>query len=419
MSLSNLGSIFSLAQRFDEALQCFSRAVSAQSTQPALWYGLATAQRSLGDFAAAESSCTEAIRLDPHYAEAHWLRSGLRKQTAGHNHVEQLEAELAGNHAHGQSKALLCYALAKELEDLTQYARSFEHLRVGAQTYRQQLNYDVARDVETLQCIVSSHGSGALQSAGPGYNGAAPIFVVGLPRSGTTLVERIVQSHTSVVSVGERNDFALELIRAAKAAAGGRRIDRNQLVRESLSFDLAALGRSYVGSVAPEESGQRRVLDKMPINYLYCGLIHAALPDARIICVRRNPMDSCYAAYKTILTGPYGFSYDLDELGRYFVAFHSLVEHWRATLPSHAYLEVQYESLVHDPQSQARRIMAFLNLPWQQQINDFFMSAAPSATASAAQVRQPVYVSSVGKWRHYREQLAPLARRLGSLSAPP
>ena len=413
--LSNLGTLFSLCQRFDEALRCFAAAVSAQRNNAAYWYGVATAQRSLGDFAAAEAACAQAIGIDPGHAEAHWLRSGLTKQTASLNHVSELEAQLAKRPADRQSRTLLCYALAKELEDLGQYTRSFEYLSSGASTYRRTLNYDVARDIDTLQCIMDSHGVQDLRGAKRGFRGAAPVFVVGLPRSGTTLFERIVQSHSAVVSVGERNDFALELMRAAKTASAGQRSDRNQLVRESLRLDKKAKKHRYVESVSPDDSHGRRVLDKMPINYLYCGLIHAALPDAKIICLRRDPMDSCFAAYKTFLTGPYGFSYDLDELGRYFLAFHALVEHWKTTLPTDAYTEVHYESLVSHPQTEARRIIAFLALPWQPQIDDFFASAAPSATASAAQVRQPVYVSSVGKWQHYREQLAPLAQRLKSL----
>ncbi len=408
---SNLGSIFSVCQRFDEAQACFARAVAAQKHNAAYWYGLATAQRALGNLNAAEASCTEAIRLDPRHAEAWWLRSGLRKQTQSDNHIAALEAELGAN----QAKTLLHYALAKELEDLGQYSRSFEHLRAGAQLYRRSLNYDVARDIQTLKSLIAAHGAPEIRAAAPGYAGAAPVFIVGLPRSGTTLVERIIQSHTSVVSVGERNDFALELMRAAQTAAAGARLDREQLVKRSLGLDLAALGRRYVESTTPEDSNGRRVLDKMPVNYLYCGLIHAALPEARIICLRRDPLDSCYAAYKTFLTGPYGFSYDLDELGRYYLAFHALVEHWRAVLPTHAYTEVHYESLVNNPRAEARRLVDFLGLPWQQHIDDFFMSAAPSATASAAQVRQPVYASSIGKWRHYREELAPLAARLQPL----
>jgi tetratricopeptide (TPR) repeat protein len=414
--LSNLGSIFSACQCFAEAQGCFARAVSLAKERAAYWYGLATAQRALGDFAAAEAACTEAVRLDPRHVEAYWLRSGLRRQTDSRNHVAALEAELGGN----PGQVLLYYALAKELEDLGQYARSFEYLSAGSQIYRRSLNYDVAQDIQTLECIAASHGVQALRGATAGYSGAAPIFVIGLPRSGTTLVERIIQSHTGVVSVGERNDFALELMRVAKVAVGGARLDREQLVKGSLGLDMGTLGRRYVEATEPENARGRRVLDKMPVNYLYCGLIHAALPEARIICLRRDPMDSCYAAYKTFLTGPYGFSYDLEELGRYYLAFHALVEHWCAVLPAHAYTEVHYESLVNDPRSEARRLVGFLGLPWQQHIDEFFMSDAPSATASASQVRQPVYASSIGKWRHYREQLAPLAAQLQAvLSAPP
>lgn len=410
--LSNLGSIFSLCQSFYEARDCFSRAVSAQKENAAYWYGLATAQRALGHLDEAEASCNEASRLNPQHAEAYWLRSGLRKQTNSDNHVPALEAALAAGYARGQSEVLLRYALAKELEDLGEYARSFEHLRVGARTYRGLLNYDVARDIQTLNCLTASQGPEEIRSAGPGYTGAAPIFVVGLPRSGTTLVERIIQSHTAVVSVGERNDLALELMRLAKAASAGARLNREQLVKRSLSLDMQALGRRYAESINPDHSHGRRTLDKMPINYLYCGLIHAALPEARIVCLRRGSMDSCYAAYKAFLTGPYGFSYDLDELGRYYLAFDELVAHWRAVLPAHVYTEVYYESLVSDPRATARKLIAFLDLPWEPQIDDFFMSAVPSATPSAPQVRQPVYASSIGKWRHYRQQLTPLAARL-------
>jgi tetratricopeptide (TPR) repeat protein len=182
--LSNLGSIFSACQRFDEALRCFANAVSIQKENAAYCYGLATAQRSLGEFSAAEASCAQVIRLDPRHVQGHWLRSGLRKQTANDNHIGAHEAALASDYARGQSKTLLCYALAKELEDLGQYAKSFEHLSDGAQTYRKLLNYNVTTDVQTLRCIADSHGKQALRAAKPGYAGAAPIFVVGLPRTG-------------------------------------------------------------------------------------------------------------------------------------------------------------------------------------------------------------------------------------------
>jgi hypothetical protein len=181
------------------------------------------------------------------------------------------------------------------------------------------------------------------------------------------------------------------------------------MIERSLQTDMAALGQAYWDRVKSE---RQRPLDKMPINYLYCGLIHRALPRARIISVRRNAMDSCYSAFKAFLRGPYAFTYNLDELGQYYLAYERLVQHWRQTLPPDAYLEVHYEDVVANAAGEARRMLDFLGLAWEPRVLEFHRSGGSSSTASAAQVRQPIYSSSVGKWRRYEAQLAPLRQLL-------
>jgi hypothetical protein len=222
----------------------------------------------------------------------------------------------------------------------------------------------------------------------------------------------MIQSHSQVNSVGERNDFALEMSRLAVEKSGIGQPSRNELVAAALQIDMAELGRAYAERIRPGSADAVRVIDKMPVNYLYCGLILAALPNARIVSLARDPMDSCYAAYKAFLRGPYSFTYDLDELGHYFLAFRRLMEHWRTSLPQSAYLEVQYESLVTDFENGARRLIEYLGLDWEDQVLDFQKSTAASATASAVQVRRGVYSTSIGKWKNYASELEPLRRAL-------
>ena len=158
--------------------------------------------------------------------------------------------------------------------------------------------------------------------------------------------------------------------------------------------------------------GHVRFIDKTLQNYLYCGLIYAALPKARIILLQRHPMDACWAMYKAHFRGKFSFSYQQIELAEYYLAYRRLVRHWRATLPSHALLEINYEDIVSDQSAASRRLIAFAGLPWDDEVLRFHESPAPSATASAVQVRRPIYSSSVGKWRHHAERLAPLRARL-------
>jgi hypothetical protein len=304
----------------------------------------------------------------------------------------------------------LCYALAKELEDMGEYRESFVFLKRGADLRRSRLSYQVASDVEAMAEIARVFDAARLAKVVPLQAVAAdapiPVFVLGLPRSGTTLVDRIISSHTAVDSLGELSDLPLAVMRVV-----GRSPGKFDLIRRSASVDAAQIGRSYLESVAGYERSARYFIDKTPHNYLYIGLISLALPQARILHLRRNPLDSCYAMYKTLFRNGAPFSYDLGDLATYYLAREKLMDHWRRVLPGR-FLDVDYERLVGDQETVSRQMVAHCGLEWQPRCLEFYNNESAAATASAAQVRQPIYRSSVERWRSYHTELQPLAAAL-------
>jgi hypothetical protein len=306
----------------------------------------------------------------------------------------------------------LCFALAKELEDVRDYEASFRWLKRACDLRRRHMSYRVDNDLETIEGIIEVFSQQALAGAGGGFDCSDPIFIVGLPRTGTTLVERILSSHSHVFSAGELNNFAQQLTRVAQQGAGGK-LTRRELLQQSAQIDFHQLGRAYFDSTRHLRDESPHFIDKMPLNFLYCGLIHRALPRARIIHVTRSPMDACYAMYKRLFKGAYPMSYDLDDLGRYYLAYRKLMRHWHRTMPGVIYT-LAYEDLVEDQEQSSRRLIEHCGLDWQEACLRFEENTSASATASASQVRQAIYRSSVGKWRHYATQLAPLREILQS-----
>jgi tetratricopeptide (TPR) repeat protein len=399
-ALDALGAVFGFLGRHDRARDLFRRAVAAHPDAPQFLFNLAASERMTGLLDLAESHCDAAIALNAGYCLAHYLRSDLRIQTAQRNHVAEMEALVREGKLGWSDEVMLRYALGKEYDDLEEHDRSFDHVATGARLQRSSIDYDARGDIAEIDNIIQTHTVAWLASLADGYREADPVFVVGLPRTGTTLVERIVASHSGMTSIGETGTFAVELRRAMKTTTRP---------------DFANLGRQYVDAVgafgAPPD---RRIVDKTLKNYLLCGIIHAALPRAKIVLVRREPLDACWAIYRAHFQAGFSFSYDQVELAEYYLAFRRLAQHWKSTLPPHAFLEVSYEDVVHDLEAASRRLVAFLGLPWEDDVLRFHESPAPSATASAVQIRRPLYSSSVGKWRHHADRLAPLRGRLAT-----
>lgn len=399
-----------LGQRPD-AVALYEKATTLNPHEPKHYYNLACLQRSLGDIEAAERNFNRTLELDPSDYEAWKIRSELRTQTTDSNHVVALEALLHQELDDPRAKTQVCYALAKELEDLGEYERSFRYLKQGADSRRSYMRYDVQRDIGTMASIREVFSADLIEQTQGGHDSDEPIFILGMPRTGTTLVERILSSHSDVFAAGELTNFAIEMMQLAKGVAGDRQVDRDKLVRLTARLDFAKLGKAYVDSTRPFTGHTARFIDKLPLNFLYVGLIHLALPNAKIVNLVRHPLDTCYAIYKQLFVDAYPFSYDLVELGRYYVAYDELMRHWEAVLPGVIH-KVSYESLVADFEAEARRLVAHCDLDWQPQCLTFYENPEASLTASTVQVRKPVYGTSVGKWRHFRQQLNPLVKTL-------
>jgi hypothetical protein len=401
------------------ALTAMNHAVASAPDNPNWLHDRATVRRFIGDLEGAEADYDRAIGIAPLRCETLWNRSELRRQTLERNHIADLESSL--KHAlPPEGEVQVRFALAKELEDVGRFVEAFNQLRIGAQSRRARLQYDVKTDVRTVDWIIKAFPTPLVHSAATrdtSWSSEAPIFVVGLPRSGTTLVDRILSSHSQLTSVGEVDCFAHAIVETARRLGGQSDIPRKELVALAAHLDWPVLGKEYLRRVRGLTDVGGPFIDKMPLNYLYCGLIHRALPKARIIHVTRYPMAVCYAIYKTLFKGGYPFSYDFAEIAQYYGAYRRLMEHWQRTLPNLIW-DVNYEALIADREAVTRDLLSKCDLDFEPPCLTFHENSAPSMTASASQVRRPLYDSSVAQWRHYESQLTELRQHLLAVGVP-
>ncbi len=413
-----VGSLYSLLGQHHEALDAASRAVQLDPSRAQYLFNRAALLRFVGRIDEAELAYDRALALDPSDHEAWLNRTELRRQTVERNHIAALEALAARPFSHPRNEVFIRYALAKELEDVGRHAESFAQLRAGATLRRRHIDYDLARDLNTVNLIIDAFPSSRLRDVQVLEPPARPIFVVGLPRTGTTLVERILGSHPEVHGAGELLSFPEALVAAVERLAGRGALSREEMVSTAARVDLRAVGEEYLARTASLGGTRARFVDKLPHNYLYCGLIQQAIPGARIVHVVRNPMASCYAMYKALFRQGYPFSYELDELAEFFVGYRRLMDHWQASMSGVIHV-LRYEELVRSPREVTAAVLHACGLHWHEGCLEFHANPTPSTTASAAQVRRPLYSSSVDLWQHYRTELAPLEARLRAYGIDP
>ena len=410
-----LGGVLVRCGEHEKALTIYEAAERMYSGSADVFRGLASVYRFLGRINDAEAACDRAIELDPRDYETAGLRSSLRKQTPEDNHVPELLAMADAGIRNWRGEVHVCYALAKEHEDLGEFDASFTWLSKGARIKRQHTKYDLDDDVSIFAALKEAFPAESVASrTGSGHDSDEPIFVLGMPRTGSTLVERIISSHSRVQNAGELSTLSIEMVRMVNERCRGRIVHRLELPGLAAALPMKELAQRYLDGVAPVRDGSPRFVDKLPLNSLNVGLIHGALPNAKIVHVLRDPMDSCYAIYKYLFKHGYPFSYDLSELACYYSHYLELMDHWREVLPRGRMYEVHYEDVVTDLPGEARKLIDHLGLDWEPGCENFHSSQHASTTGSASQVRQPVYRSSIGKWKNYGKQLAPLAEALSA-----
>jgi tetratricopeptide (TPR) repeat protein len=410
--LDSLGTLFTYCEESQFALPHFEAAVNADPNNAGYRYNLATAQRMNGalDEAEANLDCVISVRANDYVA--YMTRADLRKQTEDRNHVEEIQKVIESVRDDTTATALF-FALSKELDDLGRYDEAIDALKRGCAAHRSTYHYDVEADIAVIDRLIKTHNKTTLFGNGvKGCEENAPIFILGLPRSGTTLVERIVSAHSKVEARGELNAFPQAIITAVQSLTS-ERIDKTQFAELSLQANAFQVGRAYIDAVRPGGDAETapHFTDKLPLNYLYAGLIARALPNARFIALSRDAMDSCHGMLKVLFTSAYPFSYDLREVGRYYAAWQRLMAHWQNAIGDR-WLSVRYEDLVANQENETRRIINHLGLEWEEACLSFHTQQSAVSTASAVQVRQPLYKDAVGRWKRYGDALAPLREEL-------
>lgn len=408
---NNLGNALRTQGRLEEALEAYDQAISRRTPGfEAALENKALLLTALGRLAESLQTTDQALAFDPNSVAAWHIRAQLKKFTPADAEIEAMEAVLAAREQQlcVEDRARLRFALGKACLDAGAAERAFVHLHEGNRLKRSALDYDAESTERWILQIARAFTPDLMaRLAGAGDSTQAPVFIVGMPRSGTTLVEQILASHPEVYGAGELR-LLRDLVAGISVSAPEGPVGYPQLLAQLDPQDLAPLGRHYAERLCALAPGRPRVVDKEPLNFLYCGLIHLILPNARIVHCRRNAVDTCLSCYTKPFLGELDFAYDLRELGLYYRHYEGLMAHWRALLPPERFMEVDYEALVEDLEGEGRRLVAFCGLEWNEACLAFHQTPRHIVTASAAQVREPLYRTSVGRWKSYARYLEPL-----------
>ncbi len=411
-ALQACGNLLVQLNHYEKALTAFTRALELLPDDAQLHLNIAAVHRFLGNLDEAANWADKAVGINPNTAQALFLRSDVRKATAQINNVADLRHHMAHSELSANTLFEAGFALSKEYEDMGQYDQAFDALQTANERRRKNFAYDVEVDIRRMDDIRAHYNSSFFERDIAGYQtDKTPVFILGMPRTGSTLLERFLEQHSCMTSAGERTEFSACLSELIKASNPDRAIDPQKLVEASVSVDFTKLGEAYIKRTSFYAGDTSHFIDKLPINFLYAGLIKTALPNAKIIHVRRDPMDTCYAIYKMLFDQTYPFAYDLEELASYYIAYDQLMTHWREILAEDLY-ELSYEDLVNDTEYTLKQALSFCELDWEDSCLDLAGNTKASTTASAAQARGEVYKSSLAKWKNFEAQLRPLQLRL-------
>ncbi len=392
VTLSRLG-------EHEQAITFFEKAIAIAPNNPTLYFNVAASYKFTGKFCEAENAYEHAITIKPDYVQAHSALAELGRNSKNINRVERLKSLLGKVQDKVDQTLHVCHALAKELESSHQYEESLYYLKMGNTAKKQQLNYKVEDEKSIFDAIKQVFGT--LDKNAPGCLSNKPIFIVGMPRSGTTLVDRILSNHSSVSSAGELQNFPVKLKQLSKTRSN--KVLDLETIEQSSKINFEDLGKDYLKSVEPLVESKLHFIDKLPLNFLYIGFIKKALPNAKIIILDRQPLDVCISNLRALFAvnfSYYNYAYDLEDIAEYISLFENIVAFWREQYQDEL-LTVNYEKLVDSPHKVIGEILTYCNLEWEDSCVAFHTNPSSVSTASSVQVREPLSNKSIGRWKNY------------------
>ena len=400
---------------FEQALPCYEYLLSHFHAQASIALSYGHALKTVGRQENAIEAYRQAIELRPSFGDGYWSLANLKTFSFDDIDIEAMRAEIGKTSCSREDHFHLCFALGKALDDREQYDEAFQYYQLGNRTKEKLEGYDADTTESIVQEIKSVCDKELFRAAaGQGCPAPDPFFVVGLPRSGSTLLEQILASH----SQGDGTKELVQILAFVRRLGGRRKkseVSRYPgVLRELRADQLKELGQEYIDQTRIQRAAAPYFIDKMPNNFFHVGLISLILPNAKIIDARRHPMAACFSGYTQLFARGQPFTYSLSHISRYFRDYVDIMDHWDEVLPGKV-LRVQYEDVVADTEGQVRRMLEFCELPFEESCLQFHQTERPVRTASSEQVRQPIYSGALQHWRHYEQHLDELKESLGPL----
>ena len=409
-----LAACLGLVGEYQQAAALYDRLVAEHPRQPKLWLSYGHTLRTLGRRDDAVSAYSRCIELAPNMGEAFWSLANLKTVPFSAEDEEAMRGLLARPDLSDEDRLHVEFALGKAMEDLGEFAVSFEHYAAGARLRAAELRYDADQTTQRMQAARSLFTAPFFADrTGSGAPSPAPIFIVGLPRSGSTLLEQILASHSAVEGTMELPDIAAIARELTPPGRKDQGVAYPEVLASLEAESLAALGEDYLSRTAIQRKlGRPHFIDKMPNNFNHIGLIQLILPNARIIDARRHPMAACFSSFKQHFARGQQFSYDLTDVGRYYADYVTIMDHFDEVLPGRIH-RVIYEDLVEDMETQVHRLLDYCGLPFESACLQFHENERAVRTASSEQVRRPIYREGLEHWRNFDPWLGPLKDALG------
>jgi len=414
MVIELTGTVLNSLGEYEAAELFFERAHEMSPQNPSALMNLGNVRVFLGKIDDAVALFKRAIDLEPNSAQCHWGLANSAK-AKDDTHIKTMQGLIESGRQSKRSQGFLHYAIGKENEDLGNWPEAFSAFTQGARARRETVEFNEADETAMFEAIKETYTAQWLANCPAGAEDPAPIFVLGQPRTGTTLIERVITSHSQVYSAGELQQFGLAVRRASRHADPKR--FSKELFIAAATVNPAEIGNMYLRSTAKLRDKSPFFVDKLPVNYLNIPLILAALPKAKFVQLVRGPGDACFASFKQLFADAYLHSYDQSEMARHHARYRDLMAHFRQEFPGRI-VDISYEDTARDLEPNARKLINALKLDWEDACLNFHESSSGVATASSVQVREPAHTRSIGRWRRYETELLPMMGELTRLGVP-